>query len=700
MPFDAKKNKGTEPVKPADANREQSITENESKRQAAKPAANGDGAGYLGAVHSAMPKVAFEPLAQKSASGGQTPPANAQMDTRSDAKALPEGETTRPAVRGASATPGKPEAPPKQGQDGEETLPTLPKQGGKKRRDTVSAPVRAIGNIFYLLGFYAETRTVQIWRVMRDASIFLGQILAWLFGGLFGKLGSFFRAIGRDLLAPFRHLRSGVHNMRALAKEERKKGSGKLSHTMVSYFGRGVKNHAYVFGNLLRPLLPIGAAIVMAFTVHSVLSMQYALSVEVNGSHIGYVTDENVLEDAQNILRMKISLAENQTLDEWQFSAVVTLATTNNVSNKTQIADQILANSGNEIIEATGIYINDQLIGATTEGDRLREFLEQTKQQHYDPQYPDAVITFTEDVQVPGEQEVFLAESVQPYEELENKLTREVSPERTTVADGVQTLNEIAHVSGITPEELKTRNPALEEQELDYVPEAGTELLIKHAQPYLEVQSMVSSEITEEIPFERREELSDTKVEGFRYVVQEGVNGVQTVPCNLVFVNGEHVSTERLEDKIVIVQEPQDEVTQVGTRKMDAVGSGGNAGFFIFPVPTATYSSRGFIAGYHRGMDINGPIGTPIIAADGGTVVFAGSHSSYGNYVEIQHANGLHTLYAHCSSLNVTVGDVVGQGDLIAFVGSTGYSTGPHCHFEVIQDGVRIDPAAFVATPW
>lgn len=97
----------------------------------------------------------------------------------------------------------------------------------------------------------------------------------------------------------------------------------------------------------------------------------------------------------------------------------------------------------------------------------------------------------------------------------------------------------------------------------------------------------------------------------------------------------------------------------------------------------------------HKGLDIAMPYGTPILAVQGGTVVTAKYGNSYGNYVVIDHGGGLSTLYAHCSQLLVSVGDVVSKYDTIAKVGSTGDSTGNHLHIGVIQDGTFVDPS-----PW
>lgn len=99
----------------------------------------------------------------------------------------------------------------------------------------------------------------------------------------------------------------------------------------------------------------------------------------------------------------------------------------------------------------------------------------------------------------------------------------------------------------------------------------------------------------------------------------------------------------------------------------------------------------------HTGLDFEATVGTPIVAAAGGVVVTAGPHPEYGNMVEIDHGNGLVTRYGHASRLLVKKGDLVKRGQQIALVGSTGRSTGPHLHFEVLVQGVQQDPQKFLA---
>ncbi len=99
---------------------------------------------------------------------------------------------------------------------------------------------------------------------------------------------------------------------------------------------------------------------------------------------------------------------------------------------------------------------------------------------------------------------------------------------------------------------------------------------------------------------------------------------------------------------------------------------------------------------WHSGVDFAGRDGSDVIAVASGVVTYAGERSGYGQLIEISHRDGLVTRYAHHKSVLVKVGDVVKKGEAIALMGSTGRSTGPHVHFEVLKHGRNVDPAAYV----
>lgn len=127
---------------------------------------------------------------------------------------------------------------------------------------------------------------------------------------------------------------------------------------------------------------------------------------------------------------------------------------------------------------------------------------------------------------------------------------------------------------------------------------------------------------------------------------------------------------------------------------------------FIWPCPSSSRITSGFggrssptegASSNHKGIDIGASTGSDILAAADGTVTISTYSSSAGNYIMISHGGGVSTVYMHCSQRLVEVGDTVSQGQVIAKVGSTGYSTGPHLHFEIRSGGGNVDPSLYVS---
>ena len=141
---------------------------------------------------------------------------------------------------------------------------------------------------------------------------------------------------------------------------------------------------------------------------------------------------------------------------------------------------------------------------------------------------------------------------------------------------------------------------------------------------------------------------------------------------------------------------------QTPSPKSETVSDSG--GRFCWPTPSTTYITSPFGTRFHpvqkrnkthTGIDIGAGHGASIVAAEAGTVLRAGWNSGYGNYVVIDHGGGVQTLYGHCSALMVQSGQSVSRGQKIALVGSTGVSTGPHLHFEVLINGSYTDPMGY-----
>ena len=124
------------------------------------------------------------------------------------------------------------------------------------------------------------------------------------------------------------------------------------------------------------------------------------------------------------------------------------------------------------------------------------------------------------------------------------------------------------------------------------------------------------------------------------------------------------------------------------------------------PIPNAPISQRfgehpAWYAPYglagHEGLDLAVPTGTPVFAADSGTVVYAGWNPvGYGNLVVLDHGNGWRTYYAHLQSVHVRCGEWLSRGSTIGEIGSTGNSSGPHLHFEMLRFGIAVNPAGYI----
>lgn len=166
----------------------------------------------------------------------------------------------------------------------------------------------------------------------------------------------------------------------------------------------------------------------------------------------------------------------------------------------------------------------------------------------------------------------------------------------------------------------------------------------------------------------------------------------------------------QIDNMIAELQRQEEEARKAA----ESAGGGGEpgtvisgSGSYIWPLPSSTYVSSGFgyrihpifqVEKFHSGIDAGGSMGAPVVSADSGTVLIAAYSSSYGNYISVSHGNGNSTLYAHLSSMAVSAGQAVNQGDVIGYVGSTGWSTGPHLHFETRAGGALVNPGIYF--PW
>jgi len=206
--------------------------------------------------------------------------------------------------------------------------------------------------------------------------------------------------------------------------------------------------------------------------------------------------------------------------------------------------------------------------------------------------------------------------------------------------------------------------------------------------PILNVQHTFVQHYTEYIPYEIERVNDYTMYRGRVAISVQGQRGENAITARVVEVNGVEVSRDVLET--TMVRMPSARVERVGQREPPPTIAHGR---FIRPAAGTLTSRFGPRWGrMHNGVDIANRVGTPIVAADGGRVIFSGWDGGFGNVVRIDHENGYVTVYAHNTTNLVRVGERVARGQQIATMGSTGNSTGSHIHFEIRRNGTPIDP--------
>ncbi len=223
----------------------------------------------------------------------------------------------------------------------------------------------------------------------------------------------------------------------------------------------------------------------------------------------------------------------------------------------------------------------------------------------------------------------------------------------------------------------------------DYINEYLSTLSVKTTAKYREDVVVEYETVTEK---------TDDKLLGYRQVAVDGVNGLNYSVEQVVYVDGIECERTMLEQEIVTT--PVNKVVVVGTaysnnEKNDIATN------MVFPLVNASYFISSPFAegrgGYtHKGVDIATNHGAPIHAVQGGTVTVAGWHKDFGYHIKIDHGNGVVTHYAHASKLYVSAGQEVARDEVIAKVGSTGWSTGPHLHLEMTVNGKYVDPMDYV----
>lgn len=471
---------------------------------------------------------------------------------------------------------------------------------------------------------------------------------------------------------------------------------GQPAGKRVKYFfvtvGQAIRSHGQVWKTMLNYLMPLAGIGVFALTVSFAASREFVVKVSYHDQELGYVSSESVANRAAEIVQSRMVYQDDSETLDIQPSFSVEMVSDEEVMTEYQLADAIIESSGDEMTQAEGLYIDGTFYGAVEESGVIQETLDTLLAEYQTEGVEEA--QFVNQIEIVDG--LYLSGNIETAEEIQTLLTGDVQAESYyTVVEG-DTPWDVAQKNNMAYSDLKALNPNIEDVSFF---QPGAQVLLTRSEAFLPVQVTKEEVYTQAIPYETQVTESTQYAKGTNKVEQKGENGENQITAKVTYVNGQEVSREIISSEVI--KEPVTEKVLQGTADYSNISAETGSSGFINPLP-GSYLSSGYGARWgttHKGLDLcvsGGTYGKPICASAGGTVVSAGWSGSYGYLVKIRHSNGVETWYAHTSQIVVSPGQVVGQGQLIAYAGASGNVTGAHLHFEVRVNGIPQNPSNYI----
>lgn len=377
---------------------------------------------------------------------------------------------------------------------------------------------------------------------------------------------------------------------------------------------------------------------------------------------------------------------------ESKFEVIESKAKDSEIVTEDKLYDILESNVEYSIL-AYAINIDGQQIGVVNSEYEANSVIEEVKNyftQNYDEETILEVDT-AENVEI--KQIKTTNKDIKSKDELVNYIIKGTDEEQKYIVEKGDTYWTIAEHFNMSLDDLITANPNSDPEFI----QIGDELNLVVPKPFLNVQVKRKIHQEEKTPYDIEYAYVSYMFNDEQVIDREGKYGVSKIEAIVTEQNGIEIAKEVIAEEVI--SEPINEIVTTGTQ--DPPPKKGT-GYFINPLPGSVISSRfgSRSGGFHLGQDMAKSSGSSIKAADGGTVVFAGWSGSYGYMVDIDHGGGFTTRYAHCSEIYVSVGEKVYQGKVIAAVGSTGVSSGPHLHFEVRKYGQVVNPASYIGAQY
>lgn len=522
-------------------------------------------------------------------------------------------------------------------------------------------------------------------------------------------------AVKRHVIAP---LREGWHRLRSLARQKKRRefpeSENRLAQLLLFAWGsmprmgaglrerfalrrkHSIRRSGSIRGLLerlhLHPAIFLGTCVTAAAVIVLLSVYTIGTTVRYDGINLGTVGSRRTVDQAVQ----QLETVTRQTLEDQDYAIDTALLSTQthvvprrDLESREEFAENLTDQIG-DVTYGYTLYVDGEAVAATTYAGAIEQLLEQMKAGYITENTVDC--SFVENVEIKeGYVDSSLISNLGYIAEKLNA-TKEGAVVYTVKPGDVWSA--IAEDNGMTNQQLLTLNPGYDIAVLH----AGDQLTISNAVPYLTVVAVERQSYIRDLPYTITYQDDASMYQGDTKVLSKGVYGKADVTANVTIINGEETAREYVAS--VTLSQPVAEVQARGTKVRPTWFPTGSFRWPCYGVITSYFGPRrASVAGastYHEALDIANSYGTAIYAADGGTVTLAGWYGGLGYCVKIDHGNGFVTTYGHNSSLLVSVGQHVYKGQQIARMGSTGISSGPHCHFAVTRNGTLVDPLNYL----
>ena len=493
-----------------------------------------------------------------------------------------------------------------------------------------------------------------------------------------GALARAFRTKGRNL----------VSNCGRLRRDARVQ----LDELYITLRRAGHRYHEALAGRRYAAptsFLALSAALGLALTVTTLYTTSYAVFVD--GENVGAVADQSTVEAAvSNVEAMGSRMLGYEYTVDNEISYKFALTLRSDLSEEEVFEDYFSTKMDQGEEDGLRLYeivLDGQVLGVIESKAEFNNLLQELKSDYTNENT--TAVEFVEEIRV---NPIHLADEVLTIDQMRDILTENTTGETTYTVVSGDTFSSIAYRNDMSMSDLKALNPNVNVNKLSI----GQVLNVKELIPRLSIRTTEHVTYHEAIECPVQTQDDPNIYVGSSKIIKQGEKGEALVTANVTRVNG--VEKERSVLSSETLREPTTTIKAVGTKPKPKTASNG---YYKWPCSGKITSYFGYrrIFGsrsYHSGIDIATAYGTAIKAADGGKVTFSGYKGNYGYLVIITHDNGTQTYYGHCSSLLVSAGQRVYQGQTIARVGSTGRSTGNHCHFEVRIRGSSVNPLNYL----